>query len=143
MSDCESESDDDGAYYPPPPSRKDELASRAWLASLGFRCAVSSPSLANPLTNGALFADIVLKLVDLNMIPPRDRAILDRAVSGRRPASRKSARARVRCALRCLRLLSVPRSYLGRAAPFGRVLGLRVAFISGAFETRAGRACVA
>ncbi len=118
MSDCESVSDDDGAYYLPPPSRKDELAARAWLASLGFRCAVQSPSLANPLTNGALFADVVLTLVDVSMIPPRDRAILDRAVSGRRPASRKSARARVRCALRCFRLLSVPRSYLGRAAPF-------------------------
>ena len=118
VSDCESVSDDDGAYYLPPPSRKDELASRAWLASIGFRCAVANPSLANPLTNGALFADVVLKLVDGSMIPPRDRAILDRAVSGRRPASRKSARARVRCALRCFRLLSVPRSYLGRAAPF-------------------------
>jgi len=118
MSDCESVSDDDGAYYLPPPSRQDELAARAWLASLGFRCAVSHPSLANPLTNGALFADVVLKLVDGSMIPPRDRAILDRAVSGRRPASRKSARARVRCALRCLRHLPVPRSYLGRAAPF-------------------------
>ena len=65
-----------------------------------------------------MLADVALALVDPSLIPPRDRAIVDRAASGRRPASRKSARARVRCVLRCLRHLAVPRSYLGRAAPF-------------------------
>jgi hypothetical protein len=133
-SDCEaeSESDDDapGAALEPP-DRAATLRARGWLAGLGFSGLSArddsdgGPILKNPLVNGALICDVALALApggsDAAKRRP-DYAVLARAVTGRRPSSVRSAKARTRAALRSLREhTGVDGALLGRASKY--VLG--------------------
>ena len=79
----------------------------------------------NPLVNGALICDVALALApggaDAAKRRP-DYAVLARAVTGRRPSSVRSAKARTRAALRSLREhTGVDGALLGRASKY--VLG--------------------